>query len=85
MLYQVLEAIERANGPVSLDELSQRLQIEPGALEGMIAFWVRKGRLKDTAIAGCGSGRGCTCSAYPSGCAFSVTGPRVITLASSDS
>ncbi len=81
MLYQILDAIEQANGPVSLDELSQQLQIEAGALEGMIAFWVRKGRLKDTAIAGCcGSGRGCTCGAYPKGCVFSQTGPRVIAL-----
>lgn len=81
MLYQVLEAIEQANSPVSLDELSQQLQIEAGALEGMIAFWVRKGRLKDTAVAGCGgSGRGCTCSAHPNGCVFSHAGPRVITL-----
>lgn len=81
MLYQVLEAIEQANGPVSLDELSRRLKIEAGALEGMIAFWVRKGRLKDTAVAGCGgSGRGCTCSAHPTGCVFSHAGPRVITL-----
>jgi hypothetical protein len=81
MLHQILEAIEQANGPVSLDELSQRLQIEAGALEGMIAFWVRKGRLRDTAVAGCsGSGRGCTCGAYPQGCVFSHTRPRVITL-----
>ncbi|WP_448542722.1 FeoC-like transcriptional regulator [Roseiflexus sp.] len=81
MLYQILEALEAANGPVSLDELSRQLQIEPGALEGMIAFWVRKGRLKDTVVGGCASGRsGCTCGAYPKGCAFSTAGPRVITL-----
>jgi hypothetical protein len=81
MLYQILEALEAANGPVSLDELSRQLQIEPGALEGMIAFWVRKGRLKDTAVSGCaGSRRGCTCGAYPKGCVFSNAGPRVITL-----
>ncbi|MFQ3631369.1 FeoC-like transcriptional regulator [Roseiflexus sp.] len=81
MLYQILDAIEQANGPVSLDELSQQLQIEAGALEGMIAFWVRKGRLKDTTVAACrGSGRGCTCGAYPTGCVFSHTGPRVIAL-----
>ncbi|MCS6841955.1 MAG: FeoC-like transcriptional regulator [Roseiflexus sp.] len=85
MLYQVLEVIEQANGSVSLAELSQQLQIEPGALEGMIAFWVRKGRLKEATIAGCGGGsRGCICGAYPNGCIFSAAGPRVITLASPD-
>ena len=77
MLYQILEALEAANGPVSLDELSRQLQIEPGALEGMIAFWVRKGRLKDTAVSGCA---GCTCGAYPKGCVFSNAGLRVIVL-----
>jgi hypothetical protein len=81
MLYQILEALEAANGLVSLNELSRQLQIEPGALEGMIAFWVRKGRLKDTAVSGCaGSRRGCTCGAYPKGCVFSTAGPRVIVL-----
>lgn len=81
MLYQILEAIEHTDGPVSLNELSRRLQIEPGMLEEMIAFWVRKGRLKDTAVAGCGrGGQGCTCSAYPNGCVFSNAVPRVITL-----
>lgn len=81
MLYQVLEALETADGPVSLDELSRQLQIEPGALEGMIAFWVRKGRLKETAVGGCAVGRrGCTCGAYPQGCAFSAAGLRITTL-----
>ncbi len=54
MLYQILEILEQAEQPLSLAELSQRLQIEPSALEGMIAFWVRKGRLRDTAVLGCG-------------------------------
>ncbi|ABU60283.1 FeoC-like transcriptional regulator [Roseiflexus castenholzii] len=81
MLYQILEAIEQANGPISLNELSRQLQIDASALEGMIAFWVRKGRLNAAAVAGCsGSGRGCTCGAYPNGCVFSHAGPRVITL-----
>ncbi|MGQ9483131.1 FeoC-like transcriptional regulator [Chloroflexus sp.] len=81
MLYQILEALETADGPVSLDELSRQLQIEPGALEGMIAFWVRKGRLQETTVGGCvGGRRGCTCGAYPKGCVFSAAGPRVITL-----
>ncbi|MBO9324841.1 MAG: FeoC-like transcriptional regulator [Roseiflexus sp.] len=81
MLYQILEALEAANGLVSLNELSRQLQIEPGALKGMIAFWVRKGRLKNIAVSGCaGHRRGCTCGAYPEGCVFSTAGPRVIVL-----
>lgn len=46
MLHQVLREIEKAKGPVSLSDLSRRMGIEQSALEGMIAFWVRKGRLK---------------------------------------
>lgn len=81
MLQQVLEAFEQASGPVSLDELSRELGIERGALEGMIAFWVRKGRLREV-VAGCGGGGpGCSCAARPEGCAFATAGPRTITLA----
>jgi hypothetical protein len=49
MLKRVLHAIESANGPVHVAELSQRLGIERSALEGMITYWVRKGRLQDDA------------------------------------
>lgn len=80
MLQQVLQAFETATGPVSLDELSRQLGIERGALEGMIAFWVRKGRLKEGGGA-CGSaGPGCSCSSHPGGCSFDRAGPRTITL-----
>jgi len=47
MLYQVLEEIEQAHGPVLLKDLGQKLDIDPGVLIGMIQFWVRKGRLLD--------------------------------------
>lgn len=79
MLRQILEALEHAPGPLSLDELSQQLGVERGALEGMIAFWVRKGRLRDTAQGICGGGASCSCSSHPQGCAFD-TAPRTITL-----
>lgn len=80
MLQQVLEAFERASGPVSLDELSRELGIERGALEGMIDFWVRKGRLKASGGA-CGTaGPGCSCSSHPGGCSFDRAAPRTITV-----
>ncbi|MBE2201129.1 MAG: hypothetical protein IAE79_21120 [Anaerolinea sp.] len=47
MLKQVLQAIETAVGPVNMAELSRQLGIERTALDGMIAYWVRKGRLQD--------------------------------------
>lgn len=46
MLREVLQAIETADGPVHLGALSQQLGIDRSALEGMIDYWVRKGRLQ---------------------------------------
>lgn len=46
MLREVLQAIETADGPIHVAALSQQLGIERGALEGMIDYWVRKGRLQ---------------------------------------
>lgn len=45
MLHQVLHEIERTTGPITVQELSQRLQLEPGVVAELVAFWVRKGRL----------------------------------------
>jgi hypothetical protein len=47
VLKQLLQEIESSQGPLSLDDLSRKLGVERSALEGMIAFWVRKGRLKE--------------------------------------
>jgi hypothetical protein len=46
MLISLLREIELAQGTVRLDDLSHKLGVERSALEGMIAFWVRKGRLR---------------------------------------
>jgi hypothetical protein len=51
MLNQVLQEITNAQESLSLTALSSRLGIERGALEGMLEYWVRKGRLKDDDIA----------------------------------
>jgi hypothetical protein len=80
MLQQVLQAFELATGPVSLDELSRQLGMERSALEGMIAFWVRKGRLKEDGGTCGAAGSGCSCSSHPGGCSFDHVGPRTIRL-----
>jgi hypothetical protein len=51
VLRQVLEALESIQGPVNLDDLGRRLGVERSALEGMINFWERKGRLRSDALA----------------------------------
>lgn len=85
MLYQVIEEIERANGPVLLTDLSRKLEIDPGTLAGMIQFWVRKGRLRDDdaaleegvtcASGACGGGCG-----GASNCAFVVKLPKTYSI-----
>ncbi|HOA24157.1 MAG TPA: FeoC-like transcriptional regulator [Aggregatilineales bacterium] len=71
-LYAVLDAIKNADGPVSLSRLGRELDIEPDALQGMIDFWVRKGRLRmQGALPGSATGCG------PAGCvSCPVDGPE---------
>lgn len=56
-LRTVLQAFERAETPLSLGQLAAELSVAPGLLEGMIDFWVRKGRLRETGneASACGS------------------------------
>jgi hypothetical protein len=46
MLRKLLQAIETADGPVHVAALSRQLNLDHSALEGMIDYWVRKGRLQ---------------------------------------
>lgn len=79
-LYAVLHAIEDRGGPVSLRQLGLELGIEPDALQGMIDFWVQKGRLRLQgasegalcAVGGCG---GCPASG-PEACPILMHMPR---------
>lgn len=88
MLLQVLREIEQADGPVTLAELSRRLDVAPSALQGMIDFWVSKGRLQDTSAPteadgmthGCGTK---SCSGSPETCAYIAKMPRTLSIRSS--
>ena len=53
-LREVLDAFEQA-GPLSLPQLAKRLNVEPNTLEGMIQFWVNKGKLREVSYQGCAS------------------------------
>ncbi|MBP6471191.1 MAG: hypothetical protein KBE23_01705 [Chloroflexi bacterium] len=79
MLKEVLHAIESANGPVHVAELSRQLGIERTALEGMIAYWVQHGRLQDDSAPqeSCDPGGHCgpTCTGTAT-CAFVVKMPK---------
>jgi hypothetical protein len=86
MLWKVLHEVEAARAPLDLNELSRRLDVERSVLDGMVQFWVRKGRLVDDAATagqaaaacaahGCGAG----CSGAQ-GCPFTMKMPRTIVL-----
>jgi hypothetical protein len=68
MLHQVLRMVENAQGPVTLNELSRKLMVEPAVLESMIQFWVRKGRLVDEDAAAMGSGAACSAGSCGGSC-----------------
>ncbi len=51
-LRDVLDAFEDGKS-LSLAQMARRFDVEPGALEGMITFWVRKGKLREAAYTGC--------------------------------
>jgi hypothetical protein len=88
MLREVLRLIETACGPITLAELSRQLGIDPGALEGMLEFWARKGRLvvdggsaaacSGSCMAGASHCGGCSGAA---GCPFMARLPRSYVMA----
>jgi hypothetical protein len=90
MLSQVLHEIKNVKEPITLAELSQRLGIERSALEAMLAYWVRKGRLQagdtplDAAQQACAGGScGAACSG-PADCAFIAKMPKTFSLSQQD-
>ncbi len=91
MLQQILLEIEKAQGPLDLNNLARKLGIERSALEGMIQFWVRKGRLKDSELEtelNCDTSDSTACGGScpgPQNCSFVMTMPRTYSLASYDS
>jgi len=70
-----------------LNDLGRKLGVEQSALEGMIDYWVRKGRLQDDEAVNaaiCNSGAcssGVSCPG-PQGCPFVVKMPRTFSLVS---
>jgi hypothetical protein len=78
-LRQVLNAFENAQGPVSLGQMAHDLGVELGMLESIIAYWVRKGKLRKVASS---PAHCATCST--SGCHSAAKMPIFYTLASAD-
>ena len=91
MLQQVLEELKTAKGPVSLDALAHKLGVERSALEGMIQFWIRKGRIKDDILESesphdvCESVCSTSSCSGPKNCTFVMSMPRTYSLKLDDS
>lgn len=55
VLARLLEELEAAQQPLTLQELSARLGVEPSALEGMLQTLMRMGKLRDDRAATMGA------------------------------
>lgn len=82
MLRDVLQAVESTQGSITLIELSRRLNIDPGVLDGMLQHWERKGKLTINAGSAmacdmnCAASCGCSAGSSGSCCPFIVRLPR---------
>lgn len=53
ILRQILETFEQTDEPLSLTQVARRLEVEPHLLEAMMAYWVRKGAIREVTTSGC--------------------------------
>lgn len=88
MINRVLQEVKKSQAPFSVTALSEKLGIDRSALEGMLAFWVRKGRLQEDGQQSTANGKGsecCSCGLACSGagnCAFMARMPKIYSVAS---
>ena len=54
-LSRILKEFRDTDGPINLNELSQRLGVERSALDGMLDLLVRQGKLREIDSFGCAS------------------------------
>lgn len=83
MLHQILHEIENAHGPQTINELSRKLGMEPNALEGVLQFWVQKGRIQmdeaNSSSNNVNMGCGKSCSGTPE-CVYIAKMPKTFSL-----
>jgi hypothetical protein len=75
-LREVLNRFAEQTSPLSTGQIARELEIEPGMLEDMIAYWVRKGRLRAVT----GAGQDCGTCGIKGSCPFVVALPRYYEL-----
>lgn len=86
MINQILQEIKNSNEPFSITAFSEKLDIDQAALEGILTYCVKKGRLlvngldNNTQSAICASGGcGSSCPGIDN-CSFVAKIPKVYTV-----
>lgn len=79
-LQRVLNHFVGSSRALSLSELARELDLETGTLQGMIDYWVRKGKLREVI----GTSTGCNVCNAQTGCPFIITLPRYYELVGED-
>jgi hypothetical protein len=82
-LREVLRAFESARGPLSLNDIARDLDITPGMLDGMIDYWVRKGKIRP-AVSGPSCAACSSCASAKSCCTYAPNMPRSYVLVTDD-
>ena len=80
-LRQVLTIFEQADDALSLVHIARELEISTARLEGMLQYWVRKGRIREAVD----PSSGCTSCGITGECPFVMALPRSYELATDDS
>ncbi len=88
MLREIINILRTEDAPLSVDILSQRLDVDKSAVEGMLAMLQKKGMIKmddmgETNGSGC-QGFSCSGCATAQGCPFVGKMPRRYTLEDSN-
>ncbi|MGF1505660.1 MAG: hypothetical protein GYB64_17275 [Chloroflexi bacterium] len=79
-LQDVLSAFDGTTDARSLSQIAQDLSLEPARLQGMLDYWVRKGKLREVSFSG-GDCGGC---GLKSDCPFVTRMPRTYERVHSD-
>jgi hypothetical protein len=79
-LRQVLTIFEQADGALSLAHIARELEISTARLEGMLQYWVRKGRIREVVDLS----SGCPSCGVSGECPFVMEMPRSYELTSDD-
>ena len=75
-LRAVLNTFQHTREPLSLAQMARDLDIPMGMLEGMIEYWIRKGKIREVgSAAACGSTICGSCSSAKS-CGYAPNLPR---------